>query len=288
MLKCNKIKFIFKGGIIKNIYNLIEFKSSNFTKNDKFISKELINNPQLFLNSDINELSKKLYVSPSSISRFCQKIGVDGFKELKYILKNNINNINNKKEQNINENTYNKIYNYYNESLSYFKNNFNEKSYLKAIDYILNSKNIYILGVGSSGFLAQDFSMKLARFGFNTKAINDNDFMIMQSAISSKKDLFIAISSQGMTNSIIKALKQCKNNQIKTILITEQIGSQASLYASLTLLAPYINDSSFIVSNQFSQLLVCDVILYYLTNNNSEYLNKYNKTLEVYNDIIKS
>tara|TARA_B100001123_G_C15311630_1_gene1024574 strand:- start:923 stop:1510 length:588 start_codon:yes stop_codon:yes gene_type:complete len=55
---------------------------------------------------------------------------------------------------------------------------------------------------------------------------------------ASDKDMFLAITTSGKSDNLIKALKFCKERGIKTILFTGKDGGQAIKFADFSIIAP--------------------------------------------------
>ncbi len=265
-----------------NLYNLIEKNSNEFTSNDKIVALAIIESPEKFLELDITELSKFLCISPPSITRFCKKIGIEGFKELKFIL---IESIKVNKEEN--NNIKGEVHLTYEKLLTKFSNKFNNSIYLKASSLITNANNVHIIGIGSSGLVAKDFSIRLSRLGISSKAITDSDFMVMESQLSNKKDIFIAFSSKGITHSINDSIIRCKKNDVPVILITENTTSALTLEVDLFISLPPTQNIDPSISPNFTQLLVADTIINYLVKENPKYISNYKKTLSVYKKLVQ-
>ena len=60
-----------------------KLKTFDFTDSEKEIVKYFLNQKEEIENKSTREISKKLYCSPSSIIRLCQKLGFTGFEEFK-------------------------------------------------------------------------------------------------------------------------------------------------------------------------------------------------------------
>ena len=80
---------------------------------------------------------------------------------------------------------------------------------LKIIDVlakkITRSGRIFFLGIGNSGFVAQDSAYKFSRIGIDARAITDSHSIQMQSTLMKSNDIIIVISNSGETKEIIKA-----------------------------------------------------------------------------------
>ncbi len=85
------------------------------------------------------------------------------------------------------------------------------------LENILTSKNVFVTGVGRSGFVAECFAMRLMQSGVSTYFIGD-----CTTPAITKKDLLIAISGSGKTDITNMIIKKAKQKKAKTTLITNQ------------------------------------------------------------------
>lgn len=63
----------------------------NLTENEILLFNYILDNEKYVAKMSISELSEKVHVSTSSISRFCQKIGFDGYSEFRFSVNENLN-----------------------------------------------------------------------------------------------------------------------------------------------------------------------------------------------------
>lgn len=63
-----------------------KLKSFDFTYAEKEIVKYFLNQKEEIARQSTREISKRLYCSPSSIIRLCQKLGFTGFEEFKEMI----------------------------------------------------------------------------------------------------------------------------------------------------------------------------------------------------------
>lgn len=258
----------------------IQAHSNHFSESNKIIASYLINESNDILNHDINTLSKKLYVSTATISRFAQKIGYSGFKEMHFAYSVALKNADTEIDEvsNITE----LFINNYKHIIDYLKIVANEESIKQVCECINNAKRLFVVGISTSGLVAEDFSQRLARIGYNSHGVSDNHFMRMQAAMANKKDIFIVFSYSGETIDIIHTVTKAKSRGATVILITEFYNSTASNIADHVLLTPPKNSVqlSKSISDQLPLLLIADIIYYNLFQENYSYkLNLFESTL---------
>lgn len=82
------------------------------------------------------------------------------------------------------------------------------------------AKKIYFIGIGNSGYMAQDSTYKFCRIGLNCMGFDNSHFMIMMASLFQPGDLVVAISHSGDTIEIIKTVELARSNGAKVIVIT--------------------------------------------------------------------
>lgn len=258
---------------------LIESSQAILTKNEKKIANFIIDNPSIIIEKDIISAAQNMYISKSTLTRFCTKIGLENYKELKYVLKQIKNNESASKKDL--DNVIEQFHSQYTAILDKFKLTLDDKAIARAVKYITCAKHTYIVGIGQSGFLAQDFSLRLNRLGLKVTPLSDIHFIQMTCSICTKDDLFLFISNSGKTKMINHALNQVSEKGCNTILLTEFTPSNALKSSTITILIPQKNKLGLhnSISDTFGLNLVSDIIFHHIYISNDKYKNTYAMTL---------
>lgn len=69
-----------------NIFDTIELKKPTFTKAEMKVCEAISKDYVIVFHHSSNSLAEELHVSQASISRFCKKLGYDGYNEFRYAL----------------------------------------------------------------------------------------------------------------------------------------------------------------------------------------------------------
>jgi len=96
----------------------------------------------------------------------------------------------------------------------------NEKNLRNTVSLIINSKKIYVLGIGHSGMFGKILSMKLNHLGLKAYTVFDEINPPFE-----KDDLFIAISRSGETKTIISLVQKAKKLGGKVFCLTSNANS---------------------------------------------------------------
>lgn len=205
-----------------------EFKK--FTETEKHIRDFVLKNKEEVIMMSIFELAEKTFVSPSSITRFCHKIGIENFKDFKISLVKEINaydKINVQMYENTSvqpEDTpktiIDKITNMTFQSIEETKILMDEANLLNVASLLSRTTNIDLYGVGESAIIAHDAAIKFLRIG---KKPNYQTAYTMQrfTALNSSEDsVAIVISYTGETPEILELVGYLKNNRTTIIALT--------------------------------------------------------------------
>lgn len=235
---------------------------------DKKISNYINENKELISKLSVGELAKNANVSSASIVRFSRKLGYSGFGELKieiakdltlksndysYIVKDSdvgINNIVN----NITNKTIEAITNI---------TKLNKLDVIeKSIEKIINSKSVYVFGVGGSALVALDLQQKLLRINKPTIAFLDSHTQLMVSSNLDKDDIAIAISYSGKSKEIIKSIENAKSKGAKCISITKYGENNLNKICDINLFVPNIENKlrEGAISSRIAMLTLIDII----------------------------
>lgn len=96
----------------------------------------------------------------------------------------------------------------------------NKKNLRNIVSLIINSKKIYVLGIGHSGMFGKILSMKLNHLGLKAYTVFDEINPPFE-----KDDLFIAISQSGETKTIISLVQKAKKLGGKVFCLTSNTNS---------------------------------------------------------------
>lgn len=252
---------------IEEIRRLIKDKLPNLTRSQKIIADYMLEHPQKFALSSLEQLEQELKVSKSTIVRMAQFLGYDGFYRLKADFLEEIKNSLEPIER------YKKFLSTPHERLDFveliaeetIKNiektiQFLDKiQYAKAIDLIKEANHVYFIGMGISSCLAE-----IANYLFNRAAIKST-FMpygalkfTEQIVAMSRKSLVFAFCFPPYSRETISAARYAQSRGIKVISITDKMTNEISQYSDVCLQAAV---ESITISNSIMSVLV---ILYAL------------------------
>lgn len=230
------------------------------TKSEKLVADFIATNREAVIYGTMNTIKDAVEVGDATIIRFSQKIGFSGFSDLKISLAKEDFSDQEKGENS--SNFYSKVTDSLIDVLQKTENLIDEEKINQAIDLITNCKNIYLFGSGNSGETAHDFEKILLRVGIIARAESDPHIQSQIASMLTKDDLIIGFSLSGRTKDLFSAMQLSKDNQAKTIIITNSPTSPLAQLADVSLqtsVEEFLNAGS--VAGQVSQLYICNVLL---------------------------
>lgn len=203
-----------KDGDYMSVDDLVNFHYNKLNESDLHIWKYIHANPAECCNITIEEFAKKCNVSRTTVLRFAKKIGLEGFSELKYALRRQL------------QTTHLSIQNSVDIDIlfdNHFKmiNELKRKDFTNCCKLIENSKRIFVVSSGNfQHLLAQELKRVFLKQKIIMHDINGASEMLYLSKCIDENDLFILISFSGESSTIIELARKLKTIDAKMISLT--------------------------------------------------------------------
>lgn len=228
--------------ISRGAYARIHSSYSMLLPAEKQIADFILKNAEKIEELSINELASYANTSKSTVTRFCQRLGYDGFKQfrlsaakdsavgLKY---SNVNHDELSVEEQIREICQSNARACIDTPLL-----LDARSLEKAAQTLLEAKRILIVGDGPVTPIAIDFYQKLLRLGMFCIHSTERRFQQMQAVLIDKEDVLIAFDLSGATKTTITAVKAARARGCTTIIVCNTVGAPISKEADIALFGP--------------------------------------------------
>lgn len=193
---------------------------------EKKIAKFILNHHKEVVDMTVSELAEASDVSVASVSRFCRKVGLKGFHQLKIglaqemvesygegatsndILLDDI-------PQSLQNILANKI-----EELKQTVNQIDPKSFETILGLLKNAKRVQVMAVGNTIPVAIDAAFKFNELGIPTTAGTIWETQLSYAYTLREGDVLLAISNSGESNKVLEAVEIVNANGGTTIGIT--------------------------------------------------------------------
>lgn len=198
-----------------------EIKQLNDLEYDVYLY--LINNKDKITKMKIKEVADILHVSPSMITRVCQKLGCDGFTQFKVML-----NYTHDVQEESQDNDLNFL-------MDYFKKVDNEESrkpIKKAANIMAMSNDVIFFGVALSGAMAKYGAYLFNRCGLKSYVVDDFSHRFN---IYDKKTCAIVLTVSGETKETNNQIVNMKKAGMKVIVITNSENTTAAKFADVVI-----------------------------------------------------
>lgn len=239
------------------------------SKSDKILMRYIKENANLFCTTPIAILAANCGVSEATITRFVRKMGFNSLQFFKLTLNEEL--ASSKKHLVINSDiscdepiavTARKLLAHNISTLEQTAANLDESAIAESVELIKTSSRIFFIGLGNSGFVAEDTAYKFMRIGVNVKGLDNSHMIMLQMALLRENDLVVAVSHSGRSYEIAEALRLARENSAKIILVTSNKNAALIRYADICIFyetgEPILETET--VSTKITQIFILDLI----------------------------
>ncbi len=202
----------------------IKFLMPSLPKIEKRVAQAILDHPEGIVDMTLAELARETNSSDASIIRFCRRLGLNGYTELKNQIQFDYT-ANDYVEEKIESN----------DSMTeilkkVFQSNVKaledtlvlaSDEYEKALDVLLKANSISFFGVGDASAVCQLAHMKFGKLGYRTSCHTDNVFQLMQAGNLGPGDVAFAVSYEGRSKNIVESMRVAKERGATTIALTK-------------------------------------------------------------------
>ena len=210
--------------ILKRIAEL----NGSFTRSERALADRIVRDADSVVMKTITELAGESdSFSTASITRFCKKIGLSGYSELRLELAKEIAKDNARRQivADGEETAPGLVSSVVDASASAIKDLeyvLSDEIIRKAVHEIISAETITLAGIGASALVAQDLRQKLLRLGIRSLFDADQDVVKVTLSSGGSNDLLIAISYSGTTRETCDAVTLAKENGMRVLAITKK------------------------------------------------------------------
>ena len=192
----------------------------SLNETETYVYNYVIKNTKKVLNESIRELANDTHVSTATVMRFCKKMGCEGFTELKYRLKENVE-VQKTKEDDVNDQ--------FDDFIEKVKSSDYLDSIHRAAEIIKRSNLILTLGVGTTGDFAKYTSRLLSGMGYCCYGVDGAAYPV-QRVIEGHQGVIIAFYESLQKKLLFEEIYRYKNKNYMIIMLTNtNMGSMEHL-----------------------------------------------------------
>lgn len=272
---------------INDLLNRIDENYRSFSKSQKKLSEYIKNNYEKAIFLTAEKLGEVVGVSESTVVRFAMHLGYKGYPEfqvsLNEMVKNKLNSIQRMEVmygKTRKSDIIKQVLSSDENKIKETREQLDEKAFEEALDIILKSKKVYVIGIRSCEPLAIFLSFYLGLMLDNVIHLNTtNPSEIFEQMIRiNENDVIIGISFPRYSKRTLKALEFAKNRHAKVISITDSKNSPINKYSTCSLIAK--SDMASIVDSLVAPLSLINALIVSICMEKQDEVKSTLKTLE--------
>ena len=203
-----------------NPFEKMDLKKDSFTKKELMLYDVLKDNLQNILSFSASDLSKQYNISQSTITRFCQKIGYDGYNEFKFDVFRSGKQGNSSKDNLSTLDAYIKLIEILKSSIDYQQLN-------QFASDIVNAESIIILGMHKSALPAKLLQYNLYKYGKKANFIDYEDNVNDFQQLINQDDMVIIYTNRGIVlgsiNTTLKDMSKKLSFNLSIITMNDKL-----------------------------------------------------------------
>lgn len=249
-----------------NLLGQIKERLESLNRSERKVADVILADPQAATRFSIAYLAKSAGVSEPSVNRFCKKFQAKGFPDFKLQLAQalvaGVPYVSRNVEADDEAASYTaKIFDSTVSSLLFAKEQINTDLVDRAVNQLIQAKQILFFGVGASGPVAQDAQHKFFRFNIPVTAYDDVLMQRMAAAACGTGDVVVVISYTGRTKELVEIATLARKSEATVIGITapeSPLAAQCSLVLGVE--APEDTDVYMPMTSRIVHLALLDVL----------------------------
>lgn len=226
---------------LPGVLSRIREKLPDLSGEEKTLAEHIMLNFATVPKLSLVQLAESAQVTPSTVVQFCEDVGCEGFRALSTELAGVDSVAASVFFERIDtfdlEHTVKSVFENVSRMLAQTLRSLDMASMQQAVDAISMADRILILGLGTSGSIAQELAYRLEWVGVNCDQYVDPHRQLMATSLLSERDLAIAVTHSGRTKSVVDSLRLAKERRARTMCITDFPHSPVTQYADTCLCA---------------------------------------------------
>ncbi|MBU2706281.1 MurR/RpiR family transcriptional regulator [Zooshikella marina] len=249
-----------------NLLERIRDNLEQLNRSERKVADVILKDPQSATRYSIAALAQAASVSEPTVNRFCRSFDAKGYPDFKLQLAQSLASgtpyVSRSVEIDDTAEEYTqKIFTTNMACLDAARQSMDASVINRAVDFLIQAKQISFLGLGASGPVAMDAQHKFFRFNIPVMAYDDVLMMRMMASVANTGDVIVIISYTGRTRELVEIAKIARESGATVIGITAP-NSYLAKECSLTIDVIVQEDTDIYMpmSSRIIHLTVLDVL----------------------------
>lgn len=228
----------------------------HFSDIDSRIADYILERQENLKEDSVRQMAKKLYVAPSSVIRFCQKLGYEGFNELREEYLSELLYLSSH-FQSLDPNfpfdradkdmtVANKIGALYEEIVRDCQSLLHGETLEKVIEMVRRAPRVYICASSAQLGVAEVFRDKMMKIGRLVHICTQSDEGFYHASYCEEGSVFFLISYTGETRRVLKAAGKVKERGLPSVAVTSYGSNTLTTMCSVSL---YVSTREKLINN---------------------------------------
>ncbi|SHF21223.1 transcriptional regulator, RpiR family [Modicisalibacter ilicicola DSM 19980] len=244
----------------------IRDRLEELNRSERKVAEVILRDPLTATGLSIATLAQRASVSEPTVNRFCRNFDTKGYPDFKIKLAQSLAGgtpyISRNVEREDDAASYaDKIFGASIVALDDARRALDARRIERAVDYLIQAKQISFFGLGASGPVAQDAQHKFFRFNLPVTAYEDVLMQRMVAAASHTGDVIVIISYTGRTRELVEIAKVGRDNGAVVLGITAPDSPLAAQCTeTLEVVTPEDTDIYMPMTSRMIHLALIDVL----------------------------
>ena len=197
----------------------------DFSNMERRIADYILAHPKEVIHLSITELASRSNASDATIVRFCKRLGMQGYQELRVALAQDVVSPIESIHEDVAEGDsgeilLHKVFQSTIHALQYTLRIVDPRQFDQAVAALNQAGRVAVFGCGNSAAIAQDLQHKLMRVGVNATAYSDSHMQCIAAIALKAGDVCVAISHSGSSKDVVDAVSLCRERGVTVICMT--------------------------------------------------------------------
>lgn len=245
----------------KQIKDKIKGKYNSLPRNHKKVADYFVDNFDRIPFLNVQDIAKSTGTSVASVVRFAQRVGFEGFSEVRDAIAETFQDqINNKvifplfDKHTADEDLLTEVANVDIANINATLNIIERKTFNDVINRILKADRVFTAGLGISYLLAEILAYQLTQVGIDSSVLKHTHTVFHEQVLfMNKRDLLIVFSFPPYSKETVEVSSFAKERGIGVIAVTNKHASPVTFYTKANLI---VKSENMLFTNSFAAISV--------------------------------
>lgn len=249
-----------------DLIDRIRSRLDELNRSERKVADVILDDPAAATGMSIATLAQAAAVSEPTVNRFCRNFDAKGYPDFKIKLAQSLAGgtpyVSRSVERDDDASSYgDKIFGATIAALDDARRALDAKRVERAVDYLIQAKQISFFGLGASGPVAQDAQHKFFRFNLPVTAYEDVLMQRMVAAATHTGDVIVIVSYTGRTRELVEIARVARDNGAIVLGITAPDSPLAhECTETLEVITPEDTDVYMPMTSRMIHLALIDVL----------------------------